>query len=183
MLFRSGKSSTYGFERTYPIIIPIEDYNKGREIAATNDRNASKSKSIYFCEKLIRCSCGRHWIAQKSSILYYCYARYIDKDFKANYSAKTKCSNSQSINLNIIDSLAWFVASYWETHFILDERDTLATKYNEEIALLYNKVEATKQMYLSIDEKRNRLAELYAEHFSISLPFTHSEITWNSNGP
>lgn len=159
----TGHSNTYGFERTYPIIISKEQFERCRKIAATNNKSANKAKGIYFCQNLISCTCSRKWIAMKTIASYLCFARYYDKEFRAKYRTEHICDNKQSINLNLIDSLAWFVSSYWETNFILTERDKLESKYKSEIALLEQKIEATAVLYKSINEKRARFAEIYAE--------------------
>lgn len=108
----TGLSNEYGMSRTYPQIISIEQFNKCREIAKTNNKKADKANEIYFAKKLIKCvECGTHYIAMKSSIMYLCYGRY---GKEAKLKPETACKSSPTININVLDSLLWRLAQYSE---------------------------------------------------------------------
>lgn len=108
----TGLSNEYGMNRTYPQIISVEQYNKCREIAKTNNKKADKANEIYFAKKLIKClECGTHYIAMKSSITYLCYGRY---GKEAKLKPETACKSSPTININVLDSLLWRLAKYSE---------------------------------------------------------------------
>lgn len=104
----TGLSNEYGMNRNYPQIISVEQFNKCREIAKTNNKKADKATEIYFAKKLIKCvECGTHYIGMKSSIMYLCYGRY---GKEAKLKPETACKSSPTININVLDSLLWRLA-------------------------------------------------------------------------
>jgi site-specific DNA recombinase len=157
----TGLSNEYGMNRTYPQIISIEQFNKCREIAKTNNKKADKANEIYFAKNLIKCvECGTHYIAMKSSIMYLCYGRY---GKEAKLRPETACKSSPIININVLDSLLWWLAKpseaiRWDT-IDYKEKETLEMKiieYKKHIA----ESESSKKA-LSI--KKERITDSYLD--------------------
>lgn len=157
----TGLSNEYGMSRTYPQIISVEQFNKCREIAKTNNKKADKANEIYFAKKLIKCvECGTHYIAMKSSITYLCYGRY---GKEAKLKPDTACKSSPTININVLDSLLWRLAKHSEAlrsdYIDLKEKEDLETKIIE----CKKHISETESSKKALRIKKERITDSYLD--------------------
>ena len=145
------------YSRYYPSIINKTIYDKCREIAKQNNNNIDKSKNIYYAHKLIKCSsCGAYLVASKHTIQYQCPKKY-------SPLTKTECSATDRININIIDSLLWFLSKKKEALFIVNQSEKQIEEYQSKINELRLKVKTSDTAYETIrDEKRKQLKKIFA---------------------
>lgn len=162
---QKGKSASY--ERAYPAIITIEQFENCRKIALNNNTTASKAKNIYFADKIIKCPiCGGKFSASGSKTLYRCYkANYTNKDING-YDGITLCTNKTNISINVVDSILWHLAQFLESDYILnsaqDDIDNLNKRKND----LLVKVSNIEPLLNEINIKREKLREMYIDGLS-----------------
>ena len=129
------------YERVFPAIISPELFEKCREVAKSNDCNIDKSKNIYYANKLIKCSCcGGNLSALKNRLVYRCMNKY-------SPLTKTECSGTDSININVIDSILWNVARQIEIDFIVNFNEKQFEAWQKEIADLQDKIDNSENHY------------------------------------
>lgn len=125
-IFKSKK-----IEMRYPMIINKELYSKAREIANKNNINADKTKHLYFCKSLIKCQdCGSGMIANNHDVQYMCCAKKTNRN----------CNEHTRININIIDSIAFFVANNILSREFIINTKTDIEEYKEKIKVLSEKI-------------------------------------------
>lgn len=79
------KQGWSSYERSYPVIISPEQYDRCREIAKSNNTFASKARSIYYAQRLIVCEYGRYWRSGPSKVMYSCMeAHRTGNEFEAH---------------------------------------------------------------------------------------------------
>ena len=136
------------FSRKYPPIIPLELYEQCRKVANKNNNNIDKSKNIYYASKLIKCSCcGSALVALKNNVVYRCMHKY-------SAITKKECWGTDSININVIDSILWDTAKNLEVQFILNFNEKQFTEWNNQITLLQSKIDNSENQYNVILEKK-----------------------------
>ncbi|MDR1672814.1 MAG: recombinase family protein [Bacteroidales bacterium] len=149
-----------GIQRIYPVIVSAEQFDRCREIACQNNTKAFlKCRYIYFCNNLIRCSCGRFWVAQHAAGTYLCFRSRV-KDIAANYR-DAGCENKQSISINILDSLAWHLVARKEAVYIREKACQDAETLKADINILCQKIFSTRKASQKIQQSLERSKELY----------------------
>ena len=156
------RKANSSYPRSYPPIITQTQYDRCREIAKKNNTNLSKSKNIYYAEKLIKCQCGAHWIGVGSKAHYKCYDAYYPNPKTQNYKSKG-CTNKSTISINVIDSLLWYVAQEAETEYWLQSATKDLKTYHEKISILHEKVNNTDNLLNNIEKRKQRLLEAYID--------------------
>ena len=160
---RCRKGSSY--ERSYPVIITPEQYDRCRQSA--DERNTVKFRQghVYYAEHLIRFeSCGCHWAATGSKVRYRCYNSSIaDSIWKYDYRQGDKCKNKTGISINIMDSLLWFLGIRLECDYILNTAKEDRDRYLKEIKEVQQKIDVVDSRIAEIDSKRERVADSYVE--------------------
>lgn len=152
------------YARSYPQIITERQYDRCREIASTNNTNASKTKYIYYAEKLLRCpECGKVMIGVANRGYYKCYDATNPNRELNGQPEKTRCRNKSTISINVIDSILWDAAAHAEVFRVAMETKTKEQEYKTEIALLRKKVKVCQERIHSVEEKIERANELYIE--------------------
>jgi DNA invertase Pin-like site-specific DNA recombinase len=149
-LFKLFNFSAYTGESNilYPAIVSVELYNKCREVANNNNTTSDKAKTIYYAHGLIKCTCcNSNLIAQKFINAYQCKTRY-------RYEGKKKCSGSENININYIDSLLWHLAMQKEAEFVVNQSTEQTNEYNEQIDELNNKLLNSESVYQTLFMKQ-----------------------------
>lgn len=164
---KSCKQPNSSYYRTYPIIITGQQFDKCREIAKTNNTNASKAKTIYYGEKLIKCpECGCNWIGAGSKNCYKCYDAYYVNKHLNGYADGNKCNNKSTISINILDSLLWKVAREQEAIYSVISQNKDIEEYNKQINSLNQKLSAITPLLDNNKDKLERLQEAYIDGLS-----------------
>lgn len=151
------------FERTYPVIITPEQFQRCRKIAHTNNTTANKTKNIYYANKLIVCKhCGCFWSASGSKVLYHCYDAF-NVMRKYDHYTTPQCTCRLSISINIMDSLLWHIAKEAEVHYILNAASEDKHKYEERISILNQKIAYIQERLEELDRKKARIVDSYID--------------------
>lgn len=138
----------------YPMIISQEMWNQKCEVAKANDKAVDKSKSnIYFGAKLIKCSCGRSYIAYTSSATYVCVGKHFGGD----------CTNTKSMSINAMDSLLWYIAKKEYSFFLAYSNQETKKKLIEEKIIWEQKLNALDKLFQKINTKLDNIAFLLSD--------------------
>ena len=133
---KGGDREYTRYERRFPQIITVEQYNKCRDIAKANRTISGKGKNIYYAAQLVRCpDCGCFWSASGSKVNYHCYnAARPSRIWAVNGRTTQQCGNRTTLSINILDSVLWYFAKREEAGFILAASNEQIEKYKKEIS-------------------------------------------------
>ena len=138
----------------YPMIISKEMWNQKCDVAKANDRSVDKSRSnIYFASKLIKCPCGRSYIAYTSTATYLCVGKY----------HQNGCNNTKGISINAMDSLLWYIAKKEYSFFLAYKNQETIKKLTEEKIIWEQKLNALDKLYQKIDTKLGNISFLLSD--------------------
>lgn len=138
----------------YPIIISKEIWDRKCEVAKANDRSVDKSKSnIYFGAKLIKCPCGRSYIAFTSNATYVCVGKHMGGN----------CTNTKGMSINAMDSLLWYIAKKEYSMFLAYKNQETIKQLTEEKIIWEQKLNALDKQYQKIDTKLGNIAFLLSD--------------------
>lgn len=142
------------YERKYPQIISIDQYNKCRDIAEANRTITGKGKNIYYASRLIKCqSCGCYWSASGAKINYHCYNAIIPtKKWAIDGRKNEQCKNRTSININVMDSLLWYFGKREEAYSIMKASKEQIESLNKKIAEYQKNIDEIPSQIESIDK-------------------------------
>lgn len=157
-----GESSSYF--RSYPQIIPEEQFDDCRNIAQTKKTNYGKRKNIYYASKLITCpECGGSFSSSGSKVAYRCYNAHIPNKMKrlGNISDSRLCNNKTSISINVVDSLLWQLAQTAEVNYIFTTAQKDKKKYLDQKDLLNKKLANIEPRLSKYEGRKKRAAEAY----------------------
>jgi len=149
------------FERSYPIIITEEQFDRCREISKAN--STPRERYIYYAKRLIKClDCGCYWSSSGSKTSYVCYDAHKKNRDLENYHTP-QCTNNTCISINAMDSLLWYIAQEKEAEYILSDRDEDKKKKLEEKKEYQKKIDNVQKRIYDLNEKEDRANELYIE--------------------
>ena len=159
------KTKMASYERAYPPIITVEQYQKCRRIADTNNTTINKAKNIYFAEHLVKCpTCGAYWVAGGSKATYHCSVAYRAMSiWKHEHHKKEKCTNKTSFSINILDSILWHVAIEKEACYIEQATQEKIDGYMKDAANIEAKLDNIQPRIDELNAKKERLREMYVD--------------------
>jgi DNA invertase Pin-like site-specific DNA recombinase len=150
-----------GISRNYPVIISTEQFERCRRVAAQNNTKANlKARYTYYCNGLIRCTCGRFWSAQHATKSYLCQRSRKNEEIEANFR-DAGCTNKQSISLNVIDSLCWHLVAYREALYLHEKAVHDIDQIKAEIEVYNQKINHAAPSIQRIQLAFDRSKELY----------------------
>lgn len=151
------------FERSYPVIISPQQFERCREIAKQNNTTADKSRNVYYASRLIKCPlCGCYFSASGSKVSYHCYNSHkINR--KYDNPSTPQCTNRTTISINIVDSLLWYVAQQAEVDYILSDASKNKKKYEEKVRILNEKLDSAQGRLEDLNEKRRRIVKSFID--------------------
>lgn len=158
------KNRGSSYERTYPMIITPEQFERCRKIAEENNTKAPKAPRVYYAHSLIECTtCGRKYVGTGSKGYYHCWdAYYPYRDF--NGSGDTpRCTNRLCISTNIMDSLLWELAKDLEANFIIHSSKEQLEECENAKAVLETKLANIESRRGLVDDKMDALLDALAE--------------------
>lgn len=152
------------YERTYPMIITPEQFERCRKIAEANNTVLPKSLRVYYAHKLIVCNvCGRYLVSSGGKGYYKCRdASNPNRDIDG-YADVPRCTNHLCISNNIIDSLLWELTKDYESAFILESASKKMEECQKAKSVLLQKIEALPTLRRDIELKMDRLYEAFAD--------------------
>lgn len=150
------------YERTYPMIITPEQFDRCRKIAEMNNTAINKSLRVYYAHRLIQClECGRYFVSTGNKGYYHCWdAYYINHDINGTHR---KCNCRVCISTNIIDSLLWALAIDYETMYVISSAQQKIDECENAIAVLEQKQSAVSTRRKTLEEKMDALLDALAE--------------------
>lgn len=139
----------------YPQIIDEDTWEKCRKKREEN-RTRSKAKTPHLLTPLIRCSCGASYSVNLMDATYSC---------RVKHSAVEKgLTHSPDININMIESLAWYVALQELHEDMICKRNDAKETYEEEIRIYNQKIAYSRGILESTMQRRSDLDENYFVH-------------------
>ena len=150
------------YPRKYPQIIPIEQYLRCREIASKNKTNADKTKNIYYGNKIFRCpECGRYAVGVSNRAIYRCYDAYNTNRLLEGYLEETRCKNRKNYSINIIDTILWHCASYWEVMKSIINKKETKEKYLDKIQEIEHQKRIAQKRIEDYEKQIERIINLH----------------------
>ena len=160
---RKHRYPTGSFERSYPVIITPEQFNRCRKIALMNNTTANKAKSVYYAHKLIKClQCGCFWSSTRSKAYYHCYDAF-NAMRKYDHYTTPQCTSRLGISINIMDSILWHLCIKEEVRYIINAANEEVAEYKERIEILNQKLRFINERLHMLDEKKGRVVETYID--------------------
>lgn len=157
-----NKGSSY--ERTYPMIITPEQFERCRKIAEKNNTKAPKALQVYYAHRLIQCpDCGRYFVSTGNKGYYRCWDAYYTNHDINGYPDASKCRNRLCISVNIMDSLLWALAIEYETMFILSSSQQKIKECELAKAVIEQKLAALPLLREELDKRMDNLLDALAE--------------------
>lgn len=141
-------------KNNYPPIFDQSTFNKVRAKIKENTTVVDKGKRNYYIgAKLIVCPCcGRHLLANKGSGTYMCKQSTKQENYK--------CEFKSQININAIDSIAWYCGYMAQLYYIANsqqaEKEKIMVQMINENRKLATLLKVEEQHYSKLDEIYSR---------------------------
>lgn len=136
--------------RVYPSIISEELFDKCEAIRKDN-KIIRKGEKLCLGGKLIKCECGGTFTSNAKA--YSC----------CRHSVRKVCGNSITIKKSVIEPLLWRIASTLHLDYLMGDNETRIEECKNEIAVINTKINTATNTINKIDDKKNRVIELYVE--------------------
>jgi DNA invertase Pin-like site-specific DNA recombinase len=169
------------YERVYPKIVSIEQYNQCAAVAINNNayKDKKKKNNYYFASKLIKCSsCGHYLHANihKNSRTYLCGHKTLER-------LHTNCKGGTSIQINAMDSIVWIFARGIEIKFIMDINTDKLKEIKDKIAELKIQNDRSEKQYEGIKDKKRvslkKILPTYNDSAIEQLVIDATKSEWN----
>ena len=158
-IYHMLKDPLYKGERTsnniYPRIIDDETWEKCR-VKRQENRVRSKQKGSHLLTPLIRCSCGASYSVNLMDGSYSCRVKH--------NGVEKGLIHSPDINVNMIESLVWYVALQELHEDMVCKRSDAKKTYEEEIKIYNQKITYSRELVDSTMKRRSDLDENYFVH-------------------
>lgn len=156
----------------YPQIIDDDTWEKCRKKREEN-RTRSKAKTPHLLTPLIRCSCGASYSVNLMDATYSCRVKH--------NAVEKGLLHSPDINVNVIESLAWYVALQELHEDMICKRNDAKETYEEEIRIYNQKIAYSRGILESTMQRRSDLDENYFVHGRFTKE-KYKELTKKQNG-
>lgn len=139
----------------YPQIIDDDTWEKCCKKREEN-RTRPKAKTPHLLTPLIRCSCGASYSVNLIDATYSCRVKH--------NAVEKGLLHSPDINVNVIESLAWYVALQELHEDMICKRNDAKETYEEEIRIYNQKIAYSRGILESTMQRRSDLDENYFVH-------------------
>lgn len=156
----------------YPQIIDDDTWEKCRKKREEN-RTRSKAKTPHLLTPLIRCSCGASYSVNLMDATYSCRVKH--------NAVEKGLLHSPDINVNVIESLAWYVALQELHEDMICKHNDAKETYEEEIRIYNQKIAYSRGILESTMQRRSDLDENYFVHGRFTKE-KYEELTKKQNG-
>lgn len=167
-LLTGRKMKTDGcFERAYPPIISVAQFERCRDIAAKRNTSYGKVSNVYYAKSLIVCpECGSKMSAYTGSrYAYRCNNAYQPAD--GTYSKVVNnwkdCSSKTVISINALDSLLWYLAVEQESQYLWGSAMEDISQFEAKIATIQAKINAIQPRLKDLESKRSRIVMAFLD--------------------
>ena len=152
------------YERSYPMIITPEQFERCRKIAEKNNTVAPKALRVYYSHRLIKClECGRYFVSTGNKGYYHCWDAYYPYKDINGYEGIPNCTNRVCISVNIMDSLLWELSQEYETTFIVNSAQQKLAECQKAKSVIEQKLAALPMLRQSIEDRMDSLLDALAE--------------------
>ena len=149
------------YERSYPVIITPEQFERCRRIANENNTKGNKANNVYYAHHLIVCTnCGCYFCASGSKVDYHCYDAF-NVMRKYDHYKTPQCNLRLNVSINVMDSLLWTLAQDAELAYILHSASEDKKIYQEKIDDLSIKLSAIGKRLEDVVERKKRVVKSY----------------------
>lgn len=153
------RDPTYRGTRTsnniYPPIIDEDTWEKCCKKREEN-KTRPKAKKPHLLTPLIRCFCGASYTVSLVDAMYSCRIKHA--------GAEKEITHSPDININMIESLAWYVALQELHKDMINKRNNAKENYEKEIQVYNQKIAHSRGVLESTMQRRSDLDENYFVH-------------------
>lgn len=143
--------------RVYPAIITKELFDKCAEIVDRNRKGYRRSRTSndkVLAQKLIKCpKCGRAYMSNGKE--YRCCYHAVDK--------KYYCDNNIYVNIQLMDSLLWRVASTEHIFYLMEMNEEKLEEHKKELQISEDKLTVLNTKINTINDKKQRIIDSYVE--------------------
>lgn len=147
-----GRPQTKYNNRVYPAIISMDLFDRCKIIREENKINIRKGDNICLGGKIIKCSvCGGTFSSNGK-----CYAC-------CRHSVLKVCDNNITIKKDVIDDILWMVSSMLHVKYMIQEGEDNLKNFQSQIEIYDQKINTLIQKLNKIQEKKDRVYELYIE--------------------
>lgn len=147
-----GKPQVKYNNRVYPAIISEELFNKCEAIRKENKLVIRRGDKQVLGGKLIKCcECGGTFTS--TSKAYSC----------CRHTVRKVCGNTITLKKKVIEELLWRVASTLHLQYLMDDNLNKIEEFKKEIEIIDTKIVTINSKISKIDEKKNRVIELYVD--------------------
>ena len=156
------KQEWHLYKRTYEPVITKEQFLHCRAIAKANNTNADKTRNIYFANKIFRCPlCGRYMVGVANRCIYRCYDAYNTNRTLEGYPEETRCKNRKNYSINVVDTILWHSASFFETKKMIINKREQKERYKDQQEQAENKLVIANERIEKKLEKLDRIRDDY----------------------
>ena len=142
-------------KNNYPPIFNNETFEKVKAKIESNKTTVDKGKRNYYIgAKLIVCPCcGRHLLANKGSGTYMCKQSTKQENYK--------CEFKSQVNINAIDSVAWYCGMMAQIYYIANSHQAEKEKITIQIINEKRKLST----YLELEQThKNKIDDIYSRY-------------------
>ena len=139
----------------YPQIIDDDTWEQGCKKRKEN-RTRSKTKTPHLLTPLIRCICNASYSVNLMDGTYSCRVKH--------NAVEKGLTHSPDVNVNMIESLAWYVALQELHEDMVCKRSDAKKTYEEEIKVYNQKIAHSRELLESTMKRRSDLDENYFVH-------------------
>ena len=139
-----------------PPIIDKETYEKAMAKKDVINGKAVRRDSFYFAKNLMKCPhCGHAYVGYRLLKVYECIAyKHDNKDIE-------KCNNSNTININVLDTILWHDAKNEYAAFLAGEKEESLSETKERINVIEEKLNVCLSKVESIQQRYKKLRAEY----------------------
>lgn len=145
-----------GYTIKLPPIIDKETFEKAMAKKMVANSRVLRRDAYYFAKNLIKCpKCGHAFLGFKALKVYECLAyKNANKDIE-------KCDNSNSVNINVLDTILWHDAKNEYAAFLAEEKEESLSETKERIDVIEGKLNVCLNKVESIQKRYKKLRETY----------------------
>lgn len=136
----------------YPPIVSRELWEKCSKIRGENRLYMKRGERIVLCAKLVRCfNCGA--ICSSNSRHYAC----------CRHANKRGCTNGTVLRQDVVDDLAWRIASMLHMDYLMDLNENKVQEYKEELSVTQEKLREAERKMQDYVAKKDRIVDTFLE--------------------
>ena len=172
MLNRMLADRTY-IDGVYPPMISRELWDRCESVRRRNLLSIPKGHRHCFASGILKCPvCGRSMVALDTQ--YRCWGHN-------KRASPPRCPSPLTIRVDNLDGLLWFVAVQEETKYRMRMSRDDGERIGKEVSVLREKLSAAERRMAGMEERRDRILELYEEGLISKDERSKKLLQWKEN--